>query len=264
VKEFLQALVAWRASHRSRLSFLTEASIHLADDPELLDLMVRAGFHSVFVGLETPNPASLVECNKRHNSNRDLVEAVRTIQRSGIEVMGGFIVGFDNDPREIFELQFDFIQRSGIATAMVGLLTALPRTRLYQRLAGENRIDNRATGNNTEATLNFAPRLDREFLLRGYRSLMESLYEPKTYYKRVLTFLGELPSHRPKLPRKQLTKDDLIAFVRSLWTIGVRHRGRWEFWKFLSRVAARRPTQLPTAIALAIHGFHYRRVAQAL
>jgi radical SAM superfamily enzyme YgiQ (UPF0313 family) len=261
VKEFLRALVAWRNAERPKFSFLTEASIHLADDAELLDLMVRAGFHSVFVGIETPNAASLMECNKPQNAGRDMAAGIRTIQRSGIEVMGGFIVGFDNDPREIFDLQFDFIQRTGIATAMVGLLTALPKTRLYQRLLGEGRIDTEATGNNTEAVLNFAPKLDREFLIRGYRTLMNSLYEPHTYYQRVLTFLAE---YRPHGPRLSLTKDDLVAFVRSLWTMGIRHKGRLAFWKFLGRVVAYHPRQLPTAIALAIHGFHYRMVAQNL
>jgi radical SAM superfamily enzyme YgiQ (UPF0313 family) len=261
VKEFLRALVAWRAERGVDFSFLTEASIHLADDPELLDLMVRAGFHSVFVGLETPIAESLLECNKQHNAGRDLAEGVRIIQRSGIEVMGGFIVGFDNDPREIFELQFDFIQRTGIATAMVGLLTALPKTRLYQRLLGEGRIDTAATGNNTEAVLNFAPKLDREYLVGGYRRLMNSLYDPATYYQRVLTFLAE---YRPHGPRLRITADDVMAFIRSLWTMGVRHKGRGAYWSFLARVLTRYPRQLPAAVALAIHGFHYRIVAQAL
>jgi radical SAM superfamily enzyme YgiQ (UPF0313 family) len=261
VKEFLRALVVWRSERGARLSFLTEASIHLADDAELLNLMALAGFHSVFVGIETPLAASLLECNKRHNADRDLAEGIRIIQRSGIEVMGGFIVGFDNDPREIFDLQFDFIQRTGIATAMVGLLTALPKTRLYQRLLGEGRIDSEATGNNTEAVLNFVPKLDRELLIRGYRKLMTSLYEPRTYYQRVLTFLAE---YQPRGPRLSLTKDDLLAFVRSLWTMGIRHNGRRAFWKFLAQVIARHPRKFPAAVALAIHGFHYRMVAKAL
>ena len=261
VKDFLRALIAWRADRGARFSFLTEATINLADDPELLELMAQAGFRSVFVGIETPNPAGLQECNKRQNAGRDLAESIRAIQRSGIEVMGGFIVGFDSDPRDIFDLQFDFIQRTGIATAMVGLLTALPKTRLYHRLLGEGRLDADATGNNTEAVLNFVPKLDREYLIRGYRTLMKSLYEPGTYYQRVLTFLAEYKPHGPKT---SITKDDLVAFVRSLWTMGVRHNGRRAFWKYLATVVSRHPRRLPLAIALAIHGFHYRMVAKGL
>jgi radical SAM superfamily enzyme YgiQ (UPF0313 family) len=261
VKEFLRELIVWRKTRRAQLSFLTEASINLADDGELLRLMVEAGFRSVFVGIETPLPASLVECKKMHNTRRDLAESVHVIQRSGLEVMGGFIVGFDNDPREIFDLQFDFIQRTGIATAMVGLLTALPKTQLYQRLLGEGRLDAAATGNNTEAVLNFVPKLDREFLVQGYRRLMASLYEPRTYYQRVLTFLAEYRPSGPKLP---LTRDDLRAFVRSLWTMGVLHNGRRAFWSYLATVTTRYPKKLPAAVALAIFGYHYRMVAKTL
>lgn len=261
VKEFLQEIIVWRKRRPVRFPFLTEASINLADDQELLDLMVQAGFRTVFVGIETPNVQSLVECNKMQNVGRDLSEAIRAIQRSGMEVMGGFIVGFDNDPCEIFDVLFDFIQRNGVAKAMVGLLTALPKTRLYHRLLGEGRLSASSTGNNTEAVLNFIPKLDREFLLNGYRQLMKSLYEPRTYYQRVLTFLAE---HPPRGRGQTLRWSDLRAFARSLWTMGVLHRGRLAFWKFLAAVATRHPRQLHQAISLAIHGFHYRMVAKAL
>jgi radical SAM superfamily enzyme YgiQ (UPF0313 family) len=261
VKEFLRALIAWRERRRPQVDFLTEASVNLADDAELMGLMVEAGFRRVFIGIETPVPASLQECQKYQNTHGDLVEMIRTIQRSGLEVMGGFIVGFDNDPREIFELQFDFIQKTGIAAAMVGLLSALPKTRLYHRLLGEGRLDAATTGNNTEAVLNFIPKLDREFLIDGYRRLMRTLYEPTTYYRRVLTFLAEYRPSGPKLP---LTLGDVRAFFKSLWIMGVLHRGRRAFWKYLATVLVRHPRKLPSAMLLAIHGFHYRMVAKGL
>jgi radical SAM superfamily enzyme YgiQ (UPF0313 family) len=266
VKELLRHLVAWRARRRPQVDFLTEASVNLADDAELLDLMARAGFNSVFLGIETPVAASLAECEKHQNVRGDLAEKVRTIQRAGLEVKGGFIIGFDSDPREVFELQFDFIQRTGIAAAMVGLLSALPKTRLYQRLLGEGRLvetagGNVTSGNNTEAVLNFVPKLDREFLLDGYRRLMAALYEPSTYYRRVLVFLEE---YRPRGPRLRVTWRDVGALVRSLWVMGVWHRGRRAFWKYLATVLVRHPRKLPPAIKLAIHGFHYRRVAEGL
>jgi radical SAM superfamily enzyme YgiQ (UPF0313 family) len=261
VKQFLRALIAWRERRKPRIDFITEASVNLADDQELLDLLAAAGFRRVFMGIETPVPESLREAQKYQNTHGDLVEMVRKVQRSGLEVMGGFIVGFDNDPKEIFQLQYDFIQKTGIAAAMVGLLTALPKTQLYHRLLGEGRLDTVTTGNNTEAVLNFIPKLDREFLISGYKRLMWTLYEPTTYYRRVLTFLNEYRPHGPKLA---LTLTDVRAFLRSLWIMGVLHRGRRAFWKYLATVLCRHPRKLPSAIALAIHGFHYRMVAKRL
>ncbi len=261
VKQFLRALIEWRERRKPQIDFITEASVNLADDQELLDLLVAAGFRRVFIGIETPVPESLREAQKYQNTHGDLVEMVKTVQRSGMEVMGGFIVGFDNDPQEIFQLQYDFIQKTGIPAAMVGLLTALPKTQLYHRLLGEGRLDTVTTGNNTEAVLNFIPKLDKEFLISGYKRLMWTLYEPTTYYRRVLTFLGE---YRPRGPKLRLTLSDIRAFLRSLWMMGVLHRGRRAFWKYLATVLIRHPRKLPPAIALAIHGFHYRMVAKRL
>jgi len=261
VKQFLRALIAWRERRKPQIDFITEASINLADDPELLDLLVTAGFRRVFIGIETPVPESLVECQKYQNTHGDLVDKIKNVQRAGIEVMGGFIVGFDHDPQNIFQLQYDFIQKTGIAAAMVGLLTALPKTQLYHRLLREGRLVADSIGNNTEAVLNFIPKLDREYLINGYKRLMWTLYEPTTYYRRVLTFLNE---YRPRGPKLRLTLSDMRAFVRSLWIMGVLHRGRRAFWKYLATVLLRHPRKLPPAIALAIHGFHYRMVAKKL
>jgi radical SAM superfamily enzyme YgiQ (UPF0313 family) len=228
VKKFLAELVRWRERTGFQAGFFTEASVDLADDPQLLDLMAKAGFKRVFLGIETSIASSLEECHKIQNTRRDLAESIRVIQRSGMEVMGGFIVGFDNDPLDVFEQQFEFIQRTGIVTAMVGLLTALPQTRLYQRLQREGRLLTETTGNNTEAVLNFVPQLDRNFLISGYRRLMRALYEPKPYYERILTLLTE---HRTQGPTIGLSWIDFKAFLKSLWLMGVWHRGRRAFWQ---------------------------------
>ena len=180
VKQFLHEMIAWRERRQPQMDFITEASVNLADDQELLDLMAAAGFARVFIGIETPVPESLREAQKYQNTHGDLAEKIRIVQRSGMEVMGGFIIGFDNDPQEIFELQYDFIQKTGISNAMVGLLTALPKTQLYHRLLGEGRLDTKSSGNNTEAVLNFVPKLDRDFLIANYKRLMKTLYEPAT------------------------------------------------------------------------------------
>jgi radical SAM superfamily enzyme YgiQ (UPF0313 family) len=260
-KSLLRELIAWRERVQPEMGFFTEASINLADDPELCELMVRAGFKKVFVGLETPSPESLQECHKLQNKGRDLVEAVQYLQRAGLEVMGGFIVGFDSDRQDIFKQQFDFIQRSGVVTAMVGLLSALPQTKLYLRLKKEGRLEAESSGNNTEAVLNFKPKLNREFLQSGYRDLMKKLYEPKVYYQRIRVFLR---NHRHQGPRLRISRTDFQAFLKSFWLLGIWDRGRHNYWRFLCSTLLRRPGQLRCAIELAVIGYHFRRVASRL
>ena len=257
----LRELVDWRRRTRPEMGFLTEASVNLADDEDLCMLMAEAGFTKVFVGIETPSAAGLEECRKQQNRGRDLVEAVRTLQQHGLEVMGGFIVGFDSDQSDVFKRQFEFIQRSGVVTAMVGLLTALPKTRLYDRLKTEGRLMTECSGNNTDSTLNFKPKLNREFLQNGYRDLMKKLYEPKAYYQRVRTFLK---NHKTEVKAQslRLSGADFMAFVKSFWFLGVWYRGRVAYWRFFWGTLLRHPHQFRRAIEFAILGYHFRRVAQ--
>lgn len=257
----LEAVIRWRRETGARMTFLTEASVNMAEDPQLLRLMVAAGFKKVFLGIETPSADSLRECHKLQNLRGDLNQAVRTIQQAGIEVMGGFIVGFDSDEADIFERQFDFIQKTGVVTAMVGLLQAMPRSRLYARLAAENRLLNASQGDNTRAAFNFEPRLDRDFLIENYRRLMTRLYEPRAYYRRIQTFLDEHPMRGPRI---SLTWHDIGAVVASLWSMGVAQPGRRAYWEFLTRTLLRHPDQVGVAVTLSITGYHFRRVAAGL
>ncbi len=260
-KELLRAMIDWRVRRKARVSFSTEASLNLVDDDELLELMVAAGFKKVFVGLETPEESSLTECAKLQNTARDLVAAVGKIHKAGIEVMGGFIVGFDHDPSNIFERQRRFIQEAGVVTAMVGLLNALPQTRLFARLKREGRILRESTGNNLDGILNFVPRLDRQLLVDGYRALLRHLYSPRVYYDRALTFLRQ---YRPRGPSVHRSWSDLSAFVKSLWLIGVRTRGRREYWKYFTKTLLLYPRAFGEAMNLAIAGYHFRKVASNL
>jgi radical SAM superfamily enzyme YgiQ (UPF0313 family) len=260
-KAFLRALIAWRKQRDVRLSLTTEASLNLADDQELIDLMTEAGFDQVFVGIESPDEESLVECEKHQNTQRDLIAAVKMLQNSGLEVMGGFIIGFDSDTAGVFEQQRSFIERSGIATAMVGLLTALPETRLFSRLKEEGRILHETTGNNVEAVLNFLPRLDREYLIHGYRELVKRLYAPDAYYRRIITFLRE---YRPRGPGLRPSVRDCLALIRSFWVMGICTRGRRAYWKFVARVMLFHRGSLTQAMTLAIMGHHFRRVAATI
>jgi radical SAM superfamily enzyme YgiQ (UPF0313 family) len=237
--------------------FFTEASINLSDDKELMSLMVKAGFRRVFIGIETPNEESLKECNKYLNKKRNLLESIKKIQDKGLEVQGGFIVGFDSDPLTIFESQINFIQKSGIVTAMVGLLNAPRGTRLYNRLKKEKRLLGDASGNNTDFSLNFIPKMNRETLLNGYKKIINTIYSPKHYYKRVITFLK---GYNPKfLGNSQFRFIYIKAFLKSIWFLGIKGKERFQYWKLLSWTLARRPHLFGIAISFAIFGFHFRK-----
>ena len=261
VKDLLRAIVGWRRDTGAEFMFLTEASVDLAEDAELLGLMAAAGFKKVFLGIETPDAASLQGCAKFQNTRHDMIEAVHTIQQAGLEVMGGFIIGFDEDKPDIFDRQFDFIQKAGVVTAMVGLLQAVPRTRLYRRLKKEGRLLGESLGNNTAVRFNFVPRLDGDFLVRNYRELMQRLYEPDAYYRRIRAFLDE---HRPSGPSLRVGRAEVRAFLRSLWVMGVLHRGRRSYWRFMASTLRHHPAHFGLAMTLAIYGHHFRIVAKSL
>ena len=194
-KELLTAMVEWGRAHGRPFSYLTEASLNLADDPELLQLMKDAGFSSVFLGIETPDESSLIANHKMQNTRRDLLESVQIIQQYGIEVMGGFILGFDTDREDVFDRMVEFIQKSAIPVAMVGLLQAMPGTQLFRRLWNEGRILDAGDGDNTDCKLNFIPRMDAARLVEGYRSVMRRIYSHEAYYERVQTVAQPMPSH---------------------------------------------------------------------
>ncbi len=254
----LPALIEWMEKRKRPFGLNTEVSINLADDEELMALMVRAGFDKVFVGIESPNEESLAECNKLQNKDRDLIASVKKIQRAGFEVQAGFIVGFDKDPATIFERLSAFIQESGIATAMVGLLNAPHGTRLYHRLKAEGRLTKAPTGDNTDFSINFIPKMNAEHLLTGYRKIVNTLYSPKVYYARVKTFLKEY--HPPQARGGRIQLSHLRAAVKSVVRLGIIGRERFQYWKLLFWSLFRRPRLLPLAISLSIYGFHFRKV----
>ena len=256
--ELLPALIEWRKD-KVGMSFNTEVSINLADDPELLDLMVQAGFNTVFVGIETPNLESLVECNKNQNKGRDLVESVKVLQRAGLQVQGGFIVGFDNDSASIFQQQIDFIQKSGIVTAMVGLLQAPPGTHLYQRLKREGRLLKDISGDNMDGSTNIIPRMGLASLREGYRKILAQIYAPKSYTDRVITFLRE---YQPSNVRVHWEPQYILALGRSIYRLGILGVERVQYWRLFFWTLFKRPRLFPLAITLSIYGFHFRRVVE--
>lgn len=255
--DLLPALIAWRKDHPGNASFYTEASINLADDEVLMSLMIEAGFTKVFIGIETPDENGLAECSKVQNKNRDLIEDVKRIQRTGLQVQGGFIVGFDSDPSAIFQRQIDFIQKSGIVTAMVGLLQAPPGTRLYERMKNENRLCAEATGDNADGTTNIIPVMGLETLKAGYKRILDHIYSPAPYYRRIRTFLRE---YKPPRLKRQLRLSHIRAILFSFYRLGIAGNERAHYWRLLFWTQFRCPRCLPDAIILAIYGYHFRKV----
>ena len=259
--EILPAMAKWQEERRHAFPLFTEASINLADDEKLMKLMAEAGFDRVFIGIETPNEESLAECNKSQNKNRDLVASVKKIQNHGFEVQGGFIVGFDSDPVSIFRSQINFIQKSGIVTAMVGLLNAPRGTKLYHRLKQENRIIKGFTGDNTDCSLNFIPRMNYETLINGYKHILNTIYAPKQYYERIRTFLRDYkPQQRFRV--SQVKFSYIWAFIRSIWLLGIKERGRKYFWRLFISTLLKRPRLFPLSMILSVYGLHFRKVQQ--
>ncbi len=261
VKEMLPGVIRWNKEKGYPVSFLTEASLNLADDERLMQLMVEAGFDKVFVGLETPVMESLVECNKSRNLNRDMEAAVKEIQHHGMQVLGGFIVGFDSDPPSIFDNQIDFIQRIGVVTAMVGTLTALPKTKLYERLKGEGRLLKNTSGNNTDGSLNFVPKMNPVTLINGYQRIVQTIYSPKQHYERIITFLEE---YKPMRKKQRIRFGEVRSFLKTVWYMGI--VGKWKryYWKLIAKALFKYRRSFREAVTLAGYGFHFRKVAQDL
>ena len=257
--DLLPSLIAW-GKGRSGIGFQTEASIDLADDEELMTMMVRAGFDTVFVGIETPDDTSLAECKKKQNEHRDLVQDVKKIQRAGLQVQGGFIVGFDSDKPSVFRKQIEFIQNSGIVTAMVGILQAPKGTQLYQRMEKEGRLLGMTSGDNVEGTTNIVPVMDIDKLLTGYREILDHIYAPRHYYKRIQTLLREY--RIPTIKRRPPGRTEILAFLRSSYRLGIVGKERLHYWKLLSWTFFRKRALFPMAVNLAISGYHFRKVCE--
>lgn len=260
--EILPAIAFWNKEKKYPFYFNTEVSINLADDDVLMHLMVEAGFEAVFVGIESPNDESLKECNKAQNRNRDMILSIKNIQETGLEVQGGFIVGFDNDPPTIFDKLTSFIQESGIVTAMVGLLNAPKGTKLQKRLLSEGRMLADFTGSNTDFSINFTPHMDQKMLLSGYKKILDTIYSPKYYYERVMRFLKVYHPRKKKM--FQFNINYIAALFKSIFKMGIIGKERIYYWKLFFWSLFRKPHLFSLAITFAIYGFHFRKISSTL
>ncbi|MCF7861737.1 DUF4070 domain-containing protein [Candidatus Woesearchaeota archaeon] len=257
-EEILPAIIRWNIKRKRPFTFSTEASINLADDKDLMRLMVKAGFDGVFVGIETPNEESLAECNKIQNKNRDMIKSINTIQSYGLEVTGGFIVGFDSDNQNVFQMVSDFIQKTGIVTAMVGLLNAPKNTPLFKKLQKQNRIIGNPTGSNTDMSMNFIPKMNMDDLMKGYKNILASIYSAKPYYDRVRYILSSkkfIKSHKLRF-----NFSSIKALVKSVYWLGIVDKARKYYWKMVAWAIFVKPRALPLAITYMIYGFHFRKI----
>lgn len=255
-EEVLPAIIAWRKGKKG-FSFITEASINMADDPELMKLMSQAGFTTVFVGIETPNESSLVECGKKQNTRRDLIKSINDIHHAGIQVMAGFIVGFDHDTPSIFDEMISFIQESGIVTAMVGLLQAPNGTALYHRLEREGRILRKMSGDNADGSTNIIPAMDPHLLKSGYKRIINTLYSPAYLYPRIKTLLK---AYRPVKIPGQVYANEIIAFFKTVLRMGLKRGEARYYWNLVFWSLFNCPSKFALGISLTIYGYHFRKV----
>ena len=262
-EEILPEIARWQEEKNRPFVFSTQVSINLADDKDLAELMARAGFYKVFVGIESPQEESLKECGKFQNANRNLLESVKTLQRLGLQVEAGFILGFDKDAPSVFDKMVSFIQKSGIATAMVGLLQVPPKTRLWERMKREGRLRSQSSGNNTDCSINFIPKMDADSLILGYKRVLSRIYSPKYYYERARVFLKEY-NGKKRGGAQGFSFSRLSAFVKSIWILGVKEKGRVYYWRLFFWAAFKKPGLFPTAIETAIKGFHLRKISEKL
>jgi radical SAM superfamily enzyme YgiQ (UPF0313 family) len=263
VRTLLPHLAEWSVKHGRPFSFITEASINLADDDDLLAAMRAAGFRRVFIGIESPDEESLKETQKSQNTKRNMLEGIRRVQSYGMEVMGGFIVGFDNDREDIFDKQIDFISAAAIPLAMVGILTAAPHTQLWRRLEKEGRLLTGFTGNNTDGSLNFTPKMESGRLVEGYHRILRTLYRPSEYYRRVLNHLGRVGPGVPEQVGGNWFQR-LASLSRTVIALGIRDPYRGDFWRFMGTVLREHRDQVPQALVLAAMGYHFQKLTTEL
>ncbi|MCC6869985.1 MAG: B12-binding domain-containing radical SAM protein, partial [Burkholderiales bacterium] len=259
-KALLRELVAWQARHGAAFRFGTEVSINLAQDAELLSLMREAGFVWVFVGIESADPQTLKDTGKTQNTHQDVLTSIRAIYGHGIDVLGGFIVGFDNDTAVTFDVQHRFIVDSGIQAAMVGLLTALPKTPLHARLESEGRLrEARQHSDNTKLSTNVVPkRMSYDEMIEGYRVLYQRLLSDEGIAARIRNKLRHLEA---PVYAGEYALRERVGIVARLLAKGIVPGGPRRVLRFLGTIPWRSPRKFPLVIVDWIAGLAMRDYA---
>ena len=259
--ELARELEKWQQAHGYPLAFYTEASMDLARHPALMEAMVKANFLHVFVGIESPSKASLAEANKLQNLSQDPIESIKILQRGGLWVTGGFILGFDSDTEDIFEQQILFIERAAIPWAMINFLHAVPRTALYERMKKEGRLTELSVHNSDSTPPNFQTVLPPLVLLKGFQETLASIYDPTKFYERAWRSLQAWQTRNCQRPAQQPGWVDMAKIMlRSIWHQGLRSSYRWAYWKYLLRLVTRYstdPAKIWLGCTIMIAGHHF-------
>ena len=261
-KQLLHALTEWQKNRDYPIEFMTEVTLNIAQDDELLQLMRQANFTTIFIGIESPRAESLQETHKTQNLRENILESVHRIQRAGLEVMAGMIVGFDHDDPSIFDEQFRFIQDARIPVSMTGMLNAVPKTPLHQRLKDAGRLIAESVGDQFVFTNIIPQGMSRVQLYEGYKNLLERLYSYRNYRRRVMELL--LQKGTQIQTRLTAGRQDLKIFARVVWTCILRASPRraWLTLSLMIETALRRPSELRQAVTLALmhkHLYEYMR-----
>ncbi len=263
-KQFLRELCKWQESHDYPIEFFTEVSLNLAGDDELLELLRAAHFTMLFIGIESPRVESLTEAKKTQNTRTDMLASVHKIQKYGFDVDAGMIIGFDADDADVFEEHYRFIQSARIPISMTGLLNALPKTPLHERLAQAGRLLSESTGDQFAFTNIVPGGLTRLQLYEGYRRLLHRLYEYGNYRRRTMAHIlarGKTARDGFRLGRGEL---HLVArFLRDYLLRGPLRR-RWLTFSMLAEVALRRPDRLRDAVTFSIMHKHFYEYIESL
>jgi len=264
VKRLLRELGPWMAEHEYPFRLSTEASVDLAQDPELLELMTKANFTAVFLGIETPDTESLSLTQKFQNTRNSLVESVQTINRAGLSVMAGFILGFDGEKAGAGKRIIDFVEATAIPKAMFGMLQALPTTALWHRLQKEGRLleGNQETDGHQMALTNFVPTRPAAELAREYVSCFWELYEPSRYLSRVYRHFMTMKPTPHKVPFRMLELVEIRAVLKIFWLQGVKRNTRFQFWRQFFAIMRHNPAVFVPYLsncALIEHFIQYRK-----
>jgi len=261
-KQLLSAIIEWQVAHGYPIEFMTEVSLNVSQDDELLALMRQANFTTIFIGIESPRVSSLEETKKNQNLRGNLLDSVHRIQRAGLEVMAGMIVGFDHDDPAIFEEQFRFIQDARIPVSMTGMLNALPKTPLYKRLKEAGRLAAESVGDQFVLTNIIPKSMSSAELYEGYKRLLQRLYSHRNYRRRVM----QLILHKGTQIESRIvaSRKDVGIFLRVLWTCILRASPKraWLTLSLMGETLLRRPRAFRDAITLALihkHLYEYMR-----
>ena len=262
VKLLLKDLKVWQVEHQYPFRFNTEASIDLAQDAELMELMTECYFDAVFLGIETPDEESLQLTKKFQNTRSSLAESVDTITRAGLRVIAGFIVGFDGEKSGAGDRIVRFAEQTGIPTTTFAMLQALPNTALWHRLEKEGRLRGKDGNINQTTLMNFIPTRPLEEIAREYVEAFWQLYEPEQYLDRVYRYFLTLGAPKCKTPFKLPSLIDLKAVLIVCWRQGLKRKTRWKFWHHLFSMIRRNPAVWEHYLIVCAHNEHFMEYRQ--